>query len=117
MHFWKFERVGHGALLCLKIIEIRHSLKTCTQMVAVEPPFKALPTETLRFLVAPERLHHREAHLFPFEGNPTASVFVDSVDRGPGLLQTARIEKPAGDFRGYAWHGPGFLALLRDECI
>jgi hypothetical protein len=86
-------------------------------MVAVEPPFKALPTETLRVLSATERFHYLEAHLFPFEGNPAAFAFVDSVDRGPGPLQTARMEKPAGDFRGYAWHGPGFLALLRDECI
>src|SRR5262245_58547487 len=117
MHFWKFERVGHGALFCLKIIEIRQSLKKCAQMVAVEPPFKAFPAETLRFLVAPEPFHHREAHLFPFEGNPTASAFVDSVDRATGLLQSARTEKPAGDFGRDAWHGPGFLALLRDECI
>src|SRR5262245_15418581 len=86
-------------------------------MVAVEPPFKALPTETLCVVIAPERFHYREAHLLPFEGNPAASAFVYRVDRGPGLLQTARVEKPTSDFRGYAWYGSRFLALLRDECI
>src|ERR1700730_12890440 len=99
MYAWKSKRVGHGALFCLQIIEIRQSLEKSAQMVAVEPPFKALPTKTLRIIFASQLLHHIEAHLFPFKRNPTGLAFVCGVDRCPGLLQTARIEKSTGDFR------------------
>jgi hypothetical protein len=47
MYVRKPKSVGHGALFCLKVIEIRQSLEIGAQMGAVERPFKALPTENL----------------------------------------------------------------------
>jgi hypothetical protein len=71
--------VGHGALFCLKVLEIRQSLEIGAQMGAVERPLKALPTETLCLVFASQRLHHIEVHLLPFERDPTGPVFIDGT--------------------------------------
>ena len=79
-------------------------------MGAAERPFKALPTECLGFLHAPERLHHLNPDLFPFIGDPTGPVFIDGVDRAPRLLGATHLEKALSNVGR-------FFALLRDVGI
>jgi hypothetical protein len=107
MYHWKSKGVGHGALFCLNVIEIRQSLEIGAQMGAVERPLKALPTERLCLVFASQRFHHIEAYLLPFERDPTAAIFIDGIDSAPGLLSAARPQKSPSDFSRNSWDGSG----------
>src|SRR5436309_15996158 len=98
MYARKCKSVGHGALFSLKVLEIRQSLKIVAQMGAIKRPLIALPSERLCLVLASQRLHHIQAYLLPFERDPTGPAFIDGIDRAPGLLGTARVEKAPSDF-------------------
>ncbi len=103
------ESVGHGALFCLNVIEIRQSLEIGAQMGAVERPLKALPAERLCPVFASQRLHHTSRHrrglpegILRSIGSPNARLLDEAlggiVDAAP-RSGSVRMNIELGGFR------------------
>ncbi len=117
MYLRKFESVRHSALFNLHILEIREPFEVGPQMRDAERSLETLPAERLCLIIASQGLHHVEAYLLPFERNPAGPLFIDSIDSGPCLLDTARLQQSLGNFSSYSRYRFSFFALLRDERI
>ena len=92
MDLRKLKRRRRGALFGLDILEFRQVLEIAPQMRVVERPLETAPPERLRLLLAPERLHHLNPHLLPFERYPAGSPLFDGIDCAPSLFGASSFQ-------------------------